>query len=77
MRRLLKFLLPKSVAVPEREARTMESTVAAPSPTPELDEQVREQRGIFAQEVVKLEKSASDIRLALGRKTLEFRTRPH
>lgn len=77
MRRLLKFLLPKKVEVPEREPRTLDTTVAAPSPTPELDELVREQRGIFMGEVVKLEDTARDIRMALSRRTLDFRTRPN
>lgn len=77
MPRLLKWLLPKSVPPVERDAHTIEAAMPAPSPAPELDEAVRLQRGIFAQEVVKLERTAADIRMALSRNTLEFRTRPH
>lgn len=77
MRGLLKFLLPKRVDVPERTPRTMENVTAAPSPSPELDETLRKERGVFAGEVVKLEKTAADIRMMLSRKTLDIRTRSH
>lgn len=77
MRGLLSFLRPRNVSVPERQPHTMETVDPAPSPVPELDEQVRRQRGMFAQEVVKLESTAHDVRMALSRKTLDFRTRPH
>lgn len=77
MPRLLKWLLPKSVPTPERDAHPIESVEAAPSPTPELDEAVRQQRGLFHHEVLKLDKTAADIRMALSRNTLDFRTRPN
>jgi hypothetical protein len=55
----------------------MDGVGAALSPAPELDEQVRVERGRFAEEVIRMEHTAADIRLALSRATLDFRARPH
>lgn len=77
---MLKFLdlfRPKSVDVPARTPRTLENVRAAPSPSPGLDEELRVERGKFAQEVVKLEKTAFDVRMSLSRATLDIRTRQH
>lgn len=75
MLKFLSFLLPKSVNVTPRPPRTMEGVGAALSPSPELDEQVRAERGRFAEEVVKMERTAADIHMALSRATLDFRAR--
>lgn len=77
MRGLLKFLHPKRVDVPPRETHTLEDATPAPSPVPELDETLRKERGKFMEEVVKFEDTARNIRMALSRKTLDIRTRPH
>ena len=75
MLKLLNFLLPKKVDVPERPVRTMDGVGAALSPSPELDEEVRVERGRFAEEVVRMERTAADIHMALSRATLDFRAR--
>ena len=77
MRGLLKFLLPKRVHIPVRETHTIEEASPAPSPVPELDEELRKERGNFMEEIVKFESTARDIRMALSRRTLDIRTRPH
>lgn len=77
VRGLLKFLLPKRVDVPARDVHTIEDAEPAPSPVPELDEELRKERGKFMKEVVKFEDTARDIRMALVHKTLDLRTRPH
>lgn len=77
MRGLLKFLHPKRVDVSPRETHTLEDATPAPSPVPELDETLRKERGKFMEEVVKFEDTARNIRMALSRKTLDIRTRPH
>lgn len=77
MPRLLNWLLPKHAPpLTEREAHPIETARPAPSPTPELDEAVRVQRGKFAQEVVRLEQTNAEIRMALSRNTLDFHARP-
>ena len=75
MLKFLSFLLPKKVDVQPRPLRTMDGVGAAPSPAPELDEAVRIERGKFAQEVVKMERTAADIHMSLSRATLDFRAR--
>lgn len=76
MLKLLNFLLPKSVNVPPRAPRTMDGVGAALSPSPELDEQIRVERGRFAEEAFALERTAADINMALSRATLDLRARP-